>query len=123
MSNLLKKRRRSNLSRKVFKDPRRKQASSIKRQVIESIVMLLAGSALIFFLNWIPQRLYSISILTKSLLVLTNGLKDVFYSSYQLLIILLTACLLLLAFTLLLGGVFRVIRISILTIRRKRKRL
>ena len=121
MTNLGRYRKRTKLTRKVFSDTKRKKVLPLWRQIVEALLMLLVGGGIIYYLNWLPQRLYAKSILLTAFSNLISGLAQVISSVIAIGASVLIAAMALLSMVLILGGLFRVTKVA-LKVYKARKR-
>ena len=106
-------RSRSKISRKVFTNSYRRKNTSVWQQVIEASGLFLAGSTTIYFLNWLPQRLYAKTILVNTFNNLFTSFVQVVISLLSIGAAFLIVIAALLGLIMILGSLFRFTKLII----------
>lgn len=97
--------------KKVFRTSRRQPKKSTIRQFFEASLMLSVGAAFLTALNWLPQQIDLLVIITGSFSALLEGLVEVIKALATLSSGLLLGGLMLFGLILLLGGLWRLVRV------------
>ncbi|WP_320674579.1 hypothetical protein [Prochlorococcus sp. MIT 1341] len=121
MKNFNKRKDRKLFKRDVF---RRRKSSDIKptwRILLEALLMLLSGSWLLLFLNTLPRNYDFAAIISKAAVDLLNGVIQILDALTLFGSIALIAGLVVLGLLLLIGSLWRLVRIISLLISRSKK--
>ena len=110
MSSPLRKFNNSDRQRQVFRRSRPRKVLPLWRQCVESILMLVGGICLLAFLNWVPQRLDGVVIVSEAIADLIRGITHLLEALLGLGSVILLAGLVMLGLILLLGGSWRMLR-------------
>ena len=110
MSSPLRKFNNSDRQRQVFRRSRPRKVLPLWRQFVESMLMLLGGIGLLAFLNWVPQRLDGVVIVSEAIADLIRGITHLLEALLGLGSVILLAGLVMLGLILLLGGSWRMLR-------------
>ena len=108
-SNLFKNRKDN--YRNVFRSKKSPPLKSKSRLIFESILMLSTGGYLLYFLNWLPQKFAWQDLAIEAWNDFTAGIYQLLSSFLSFFVVLLVFLLVLLGFTLLIGGLWRVGRL------------
>lgn len=80
-------------------------------QITEALIMLFSGISILTFLNWLPQRLDLLASINDSLKETVSGLIQLFDALVNLGTALIIIALIFFGFLLLLGGIWRILRL------------
>jgi len=107
--------------RQVFRRDRTRRSVPIWRQFIQSLLMLAAGIGLLAFLNWVPQHLDGVLLVSEAIADLIRGMTQLLRAFLGLGTVILMGALVLLGLTLLLGGFWRMLKLLTLFLRKPKK--
>lgn len=117
MKNLTKNKQRD-VFRKKFK---KKKKLPLWRQTIESIVLFISGTYLLYYINLIPQKIDWQNILNTSWSNLIESLQILSQSIINFLLIFIVLVLIVIGFFLLFAGIIRFVRLLIILSNRRKR--
>ncbi len=113
MSNIQRFRNRKEANRSVFRNKAKSPAKSIFRDLLESSMMLLLGTSLIIFLNWLSEEVSWDEILNSTGENFMVGVSSLIEGTINLGSIILVLCAVLTSVLLILGSFWRFLRFVI----------
>ena len=105
-------RSRKQNQRNVFRRSHKASARSSTRQLVEALLMLSSGLILFFILNWLPSKYDAEKVIYQAWGDLLTGLTHIFEAAIAFIAVFLTILLIIICIALLLGGIWRLIKVT-----------